>query len=149
MFHNIFSSIEKVLRPYDPDNTHHKESTSFNKLHQGDTEWSTRKVILGCDLENSNQLFNIPQNRIENFAMALNNFKPNPLRNSIKRWCHLLRSLRRMITTDTSAKGMFTWIQHTLKQYQGNIKHLSTHLHNELNTWRQLLTGLGKQTTQL
>ncbi|KAI2509948.1 hypothetical protein MHU86_4513 [Fragilaria crotonensis] len=45
-------SIDRVLRPLSPaDRSSRKEPVSVKKLRQGDACWSTRKVVLGWDLD--------------------------------------------------------------------------------------------------
>ena len=50
MFRHLFSSIDKVFRPNDPEYTHCKEPISLKKLCQGYTAWSTKKVVLRWSL---------------------------------------------------------------------------------------------------
>ena len=63
MLWHLFSQIKKVSRPNESSKTDRKEPISLKKLGKGDGAWSTKKTVLGWNLDNDTQLLRLPPNR--------------------------------------------------------------------------------------
>ena len=68
MTRHIFYIINNIFHPNAPSNTHCKEPISVKKLLQGDAAWYTKKVIPGWSLDTINQVFILPQHRVDAVA---------------------------------------------------------------------------------
>ena len=82
-------------------------------------------------------------------ALAPASTKPQTLITFINRWCYLLGVIRIILPDVAGSKEMLTWLHHVLTQVHGNHAHLYAHVHEKLQTWRQLLVGLAHRPTNL
>lgn len=90
-------SIDRVLRPLSPaDRSSRKEPVSVKKLRQGDACWSTRKVVLGWDLDTVAGTLCLPPHRLDRLYALLDAFLPTRKRVPIADWHRLLGELRSM-----------------------------------------------------
>ena len=71
MFHHIFLGIDTVFWTNDAMNCLLKESISVKEILQGDTTWSTSKVVLGWKLDTKQHHPSITPNIEEKVRTAL------------------------------------------------------------------------------
>ena len=67
----------------------------------------------------------------------------------LHKWRKLLVLLFRITPAVSGLRGMFTWVQHSLKRATGGHDQLTADVHNKMEDWRKLVYILSSQTTQL
>ena len=116
-------SIDRVLRPLSAgDGQHRKEPVSVENLGQGDAHWSTRKTILGWDLNTVTETLHLPPHRITRLYSLLDAFPPSRRRVPVGEWHQLLGELQSMSTALPGAKGLFSELQDALSAKATSIE---------------------------
>ena len=65
MMGHLFTNIEKIFQNNKASDSHQKEMIYNKKIHQGNTVWCMRKVILVWELDTSCKLITLPPHRVE------------------------------------------------------------------------------------
>ena len=60
MLRHLFHQIDRVFCPKEEAYTNRKDPISINNLGQEDGAWSTRKTVLGWDLDTISHLLRLP-----------------------------------------------------------------------------------------
>ena len=105
MSRHIFPSIDRVFRPNNKGDTHHKDPISWNKLGKGDAVWSTQKTVLGWNLDTATHLLLLPAKRSSKVNDELAALSPSARTASLKRWQTILGFLRSIIPAVPGARG--------------------------------------------
>ena len=110
-------AIDKVLRPLAPDDPSTRtEPASVKKMLKGDACWSTRKRILGWDVDTRAQTLHLPPHRLERLYQLLDAIRPPRKRVATKLWHQLLGELRSMALALPGARGFFSVLQDALSK---------------------------------
>jgi hypothetical protein len=108
-------AIDEVLRPLEPsDSPHRKEPSSTKKMAKGDACWSTKKRILGWDLDTEALTLHLPPRRLERLRKVLLWILPPHKRLPVRRWHQLLGELRSMSPALPGTRGLFSVLQAAL-----------------------------------
>jgi hypothetical protein len=127
----ILHSLDEVFRPLSPtDNPHRKEPASEKKLLQGNGHWETRKIVLGWILDTIAMTIEFPAHRRDRLHTQR--------RTSVRKWQQLLGELRSMAIAIPGSKGIFSWMQETLKHRSDNRIRLNQGVHDCLDDFRFL-----------
>lgn len=97
------------------DGPSRKEPVSVKKLQQGDAYWSTRKTILGWDLDTAAETLSLPPHRLARLYTLLDAFPPTRRRAPISEWHQLLGKLRSMAAALPGPRGLFSALQDALQ----------------------------------
>ena len=108
----LFNAIHDVFRPLsETDRPGRKDPISLKKLLKGDAAWSTRKVILGWDVDTVAGTIHLTPRRAERLHDILRSVLPDQKRVSTKKWHKLLGELRSMELAIPGLRGMFSTMQ--------------------------------------
>ena len=119
---HTYHAIDSVFRPNDSsDPGHRKEPISVKKLKKGDDHWSTRKTILGWDIDTRAMTVSLPPHRQQRLLDLLRTMVRRK-RTSIKEWHKLLGELRSMSMAVPGSDGCFSFLQEALKPNLQRIK---------------------------
>jgi hypothetical protein len=141
-------SIDAVFSPRQP--THpptRKEPISEKKLRQGDAHWSTRKTILGWDLDTELGTLTLPPHRLARLYTLLDQYPRSRRRTTTTAWYQLLGELRSMALALPGSRGLFSHLQAAL-QPQHNRVRLNRHVHHCLADFRALADHLAARPTR-
>jgi len=91
----IFDSIDSLFRPPAPTNSaHRKDAISFQKLLQGDANWSTSKTILGRIVGSiAKPLTFLPPHRLSKLSIPLESVVHHRKRMALRKWQQLIGEL--------------------------------------------------------
>ena len=81
---------------------------------QGDAAWSTRKRMLGWDIDTVQATLHLPAHRVERLYALLDMISPPHKRVSVRTWHQLLGELRSMSPALPGSRGLFSVLQHAL-----------------------------------
>jgi hypothetical protein len=111
----LLHSIDKVFRghPVPDDKPCRKTTISSSKLATGNGAWSTRKTILGWDIDTAAGAIGLPDHKADRLRHILQHFA-TLRRTSRKKWQSLLGELRHMAMVIPGAKYLFSILQHVL-----------------------------------
>jgi hypothetical protein len=124
----------------DVDNCPRKAVISQSKIDKGDATFSTRKCLLGWDVNTEHMNISLPEHWKERLQKLLHTFMA---RNyvSIQKWQCLLGELRSMAMALHSTKYLFSILQHALKKPTAHHIHLSALTKQALADWHILLNA--------
>jgi hypothetical protein len=74
---------------------------------KGDACWSTRKRLLGWNVDTATETLHLPPHRLARLYELLDHLQPPRKRTSIKTWHRLLGELRSMTIALPGTKGLF------------------------------------------
>ena len=146
---HLFHHINRVFRPNKESDTYRKDSISQKKLGQGDGARSTRKKVLGWDLNMFSHLLRLPPRQQEKVEAALAAITRKAHSTSLPKWRKLLGLLLSITLAVSGSRGMFTQVQHTLKRATGRHVQLISDVQNDLKAWCKLVCSLASQPTHL
>jgi hypothetical protein len=133
---NLLHAIDSVF--HDHPRSNRKAVISAKKLRQGDVTWSTRKRILGWDVDTYNMSLQLPQHRLHNMVNLL-----TPLltqrRSSRRKWQRLLGVLRSSSPALYGTVHLFSILQHALTKTSHRIT-LTPHITAVLQEWLNCAT---------
>jgi hypothetical protein len=138
-----------VLRPRDEtDRPSRKDPVSIKKLKQGDACWSTRKTILGWDLDTVAGTLSLPTHRIERLYALLDAYPPTRKRVPLTEWYQLLGELQSMTTALPGARGLFSTLQDALGKGDKHQVKLSCRVFDSLADFRTIADTLHERPTR-
>ncbi len=140
----LLHSVDKVFRshPVPDDKPWRKATISSSKLATGDGAWSTRKTILGWDIDTAAGTIGLPEHKADRLRHILQHFA-TLRRTSRKKWQSLLGELRHMAMVIPGAKYLFSILQHVLvDQPQSRRLRLSSLVQHSLRDWIHLASVL-------
>lgn len=142
-------SIDSVLRPLATDDRpSRKEPVSVKKLRQGDACWSTRKTILGWDLDTVAGTLHLPPHRLARLYALLDAFPSTRRRVPLAAWHQLLGELRSMATALPGARGLFSILQDALRKGDRNRVRLTRSVFDSLADFRAIADSLRDRPTR-
>ena len=146
---HLFQQTERVFHLNEEGDTNKKYPISLKKLGKGDEAWSTRKTVLGWDLDTIDHLLCLPPTRKEKVAAALAAIPWESKTTSLRKWHNILGLLRSITPSVNGSRGMFTRVQHDLKRAAGRHVQLTTDVHDKLESWHKLVRSLANRPTHL
>ena len=72
----LFCAINELLRTNNKDYIGREEPISLKKLRKGDATWSTKKVILGWEIDTAKQVLTLPDDRKSSLLALLDTVPP-------------------------------------------------------------------------
>jgi hypothetical protein len=146
----ILQSLDEVFRPLEPsDNPFRKEPASEKKLAQGDGFWETRKLVLGWIIDTVAMTIELPAHRRDRLRLILDSIPPDQKRTSVRKWQQLLGELRSMAIAIPGSKGLFSWMQETLKHRSDERIRLTRSIHDCIHNFKALDRDLTSRPTRL
>jgi len=124
------------------------EPISEKKLLKGDGNWSTRKTILGWDVDTLAQTISLPPHRSERLLTILSEVQGRS-RVSTRKWHRLLGELRSMCLAIPGGRGLFSHLQLALTTADRKRVRLNTSVQHELKDWLTLAHSVTSRPTHL
>jgi hypothetical protein len=144
------TAIDDVFRPLeDSDPVTRKEPSSVKKMLKGDASWSTRKRMLGWDVDTVNLTLNLPPHRIERLRDVLQWLKPPRKRLAISKWHRLLGELRSMSPALPGTRGLFSTLQAALSRGDKHRVRLNQQVYDTAADFSALVDSLHGRATRL
>lgn len=142
-------AIDAVLRPVaSTDRPSRKEPVSVKKLLQGDACWSTRKTVLGWDLDTTDETLRLPPHRLERLYSLLDAYPSTRKRVPITEWHQLLGELRSMVAALPGARGLFSTLQDALRNGDSSRVRLNRRVFDSLRDFRAIADSLRSRPTR-
>ena len=143
-------AIDAIFTPRLP--THpptRKEPISEKKLSHGDAHWSTRKTILGWDLDTVAGTLALPPHRVERLYALLDAYPRTRNRATETEWHQLLGELRSMSPALPGSRGLFSHLQEALRKRTSDHRiRLTRRVHHCLSDFRALADHLAARPTR-
>jgi len=132
---NLLHSLYNVFidRPDDS----RRQLVSTKKLQQGDATFSTKKRILGWDLDTVNMTNTLPQHRLDSLKNMLHDMIPKSC-TSRKKWHKLLGTLRSTTPALYGASHALSILQHALTDTTNHRIRLTPLIREVLRHWLHL-----------
>ena len=108
MLRHLFRSIDTVFWPNAATDVLRKDLISTKNLGQGDAAWSTKKTVLGWELNTKEHHLRLTPKRELKVRAALNVIPTKARQVSLRKRRHLLGLLRSITPAIAGAHGMFT-----------------------------------------
>ena len=146
----LLHSLDNVLRPLSrTDLPTGQDPASLKKMKQGDSTWSTQKILLGCVIDSVRGTIHLPQHRVTRLTTMLQEVEGQQ-RVSQKRWRKLLGGLRSMMLSIPGAEGMFSHIQVALvKAGLSNHIKVDRSMRDKLYDWKWLAGEIATRPTSI
>jgi hypothetical protein len=143
-------SIDDVFRPLCPDDPRtRKEPASVKKMLKGDACWSTRKRILGWEVDSVAMTLSLPDHRIERLREVLTWIQPPRKRLAMSKWHTLLGELRSMSPALPGTRGLFSVLQHALSRGDGHRLRLNQRVYDVGADFGALVDAFAARPTRL
>ena len=146
---HLFNKIDRVFRPNEATDTNRKEPISLNKIGQVDGSWYTQKILPGFNINNVLHLLRLPTNWQAKVKAELKAIPGISHTTSLRKWCKLLGMLQSITPDVAVSRGIFTRVQRALKRAAGMHFQLTTYVHDELDSWHNLISSLARRPTHL
>lgn len=144
------TAIEEVLRPLsDSDSPHRKEPASVKKRLKGDACWSTRKRILGWDMDTDSLSLHLPPHRLDWLREVLSWLLPPRKQLSIARWHKVLGELRSMSPALPGTRGLFSVLQAALQHTERHRERITRRIYDLANDFLLLVHSVYDRPTRL
>jgi hypothetical protein len=119
------------------------------RLAQGDGFWETRKLVLGWIIDTVAMTIELPAHRCDRLRLILDSIPPTQRRTIVRKWQQLLGELRSMAIAIPGSKGLFSWMQETLKHHSDeHIRHTRS-IHDCIHNFKALDRDLTSRPTRL
>ena len=148
----MFHALDKVFRPLGQgDNPFRQEPASLKKLRKGDATWSTRKIMLGWQLDTVQGTIALPTHRIERLHTILNSVRPKQKVIATKDWHKVLGELRSMALAIPGARGLFSILQEAFRHPEAHRPRirLNKATHVFLEDFRWLAREVASRPTRI
>jgi hypothetical protein len=146
----LLNSLDKVFRPLSPsDNPERQEPASIKKFLKGNGTWSTKKRMLGWDIDTVAKTIRLPPHRVERLFEILDSIKPYHRTVSTKQWHKVLGELRSMTLAIPGSKGLFSILQEAFRHEENERLQLSPAVHGILRDFRKLALDLSRRPTRI
>jgi hypothetical protein len=140
MMRSLLHSIDALL--FDtPAHTTRRTVLSQSKIDKGDATWSTKKMLLGWEVDTAAMTMTLPSHRQTRLTDLINEFIQRR-RVSRRRWQQLLGELQSMAMAISGAKFHFSLLQHATVSQHGTRIWLTSLIRNALQDWKSLLVHL-------
>ena len=143
-------SIDDVFRPLAPsDPATRNEPASVKKMLQGDAYWSTKKRVLGWDIDTEALTLNLPPHRLVRLREVLQWLRPPRKRLATSTWHRVLGELRSMSPALPGTRGLFSVLQDALSRGDRRRVRLNEHVYAAAADFSALLDSLAERPTRL
>ena len=144
------TAIDEVLRPVAPtDPVHRKEPASVKKMLKGDAHWSTRKRILGWDIDTCSTTLHLPHHRMTRLREVLAWLLPPQRRLPVRKWHQLLGELRSMSPALPGTRGLFSVLQEALRHTDAHRIRITTRIQDMALDFLHLVDSVYERPTRL
>ena len=108
----LFHALDKIFRPLDANDTpFQQEPVSLKKCKNGDTRWSTTKIILGWFLDTIAKTISLPEHCVQQLHEILSSVSPNQRWIATKAWHKIVSEFRSMSIALPGCAGLFSVLQ--------------------------------------
>ncbi len=114
---------------------------------EGDSSWSTIKLVLGWILDTESLTICLPPHRVERLWEILDEIPPTQRRISIKKWHRVLGELRSMSLTLPGLRNIFSTMQNALALKTGGRLALDKGVHHALEDFRWMQENISTRPT--
>ena len=142
-----YHCIDTVFRPNDHLDRHRKEPISVKKLSKGDDSWSTKKTVLGWDIDSRTRTIHLPEHRKEKLQEMLTTMIGRR-RASDTEWYKLLGEIRSMALALPGSAGGFSFLQAAMQPKKRRVSITST-VRDQLHDLLWLSTSLSTRPTHI
>ena len=142
-----YHCIDAVFRPNDAQDRHRKDPISVKKLAKGDDAWSTRKTILGWDIDSRTKSIHLPDHRRDRLQTLLRTMLRRR-RASDSEWHTLLGELRSMALALPGSAGCFSFLQEALKPAKRRVS-ITPLVKDQLRDLQWLSDSLSSRPTHI
>jgi len=140
--HTLRAALHAISTVFiDDPNSPRRTVVSASKLAKGDATWSTKKRILGWDIDTSSLTIHVPEHRLQHLQAILAPLL-HQTRVSRKKWQVLLGELRSMVPAIHSVKYHFSILQEALTDQRGQRIRLSKLVRTVLADWLNVTSAL-------
>ena len=115
----------------------------------GDAAWSTRKRILGWDLDTVTETLHLPPHRRDRLNEVLSWLTPPRKGLATKKWHQLLGELRSMSPALPGTRGLFSALQDALSRGDARRMRLNQHVYAAAADFRALVLAVDTRPTRL
>jgi hypothetical protein len=148
----LLHQLDKVFRPLTPEDVarHRDEPASIKKLKTGDGAWTTKKVILGWQVDTVSKTLALPPHRYARLHEILDDLPRTKHRVSLRKWQQHIGELRSMALALPGSKGLFSLLQEAFRHRDNATRvRLSPAVHDSLDDFRWLLEDVRSRPTHL
>lgn len=148
----LLNSLDKVFRPLAPtDHPMRQEPASLKKFKKGNGTWSTKKRMLGWNIDTVAQTIALPPHRAARLIEILDSIPPTLRTVPTKTWHKILGELRSMSIALPGARGLFSLLQEAFrhKDLQRPRLRLTQAVHGVLQDFRWLAKDLSSRPTRI
>jgi hypothetical protein len=148
----LFEAVDRVFRPLEGPDTpfHREEPVSLKKLGKGNGAWSTKKVILGWEVDTQQLCIRLTERRKKRLDEILDSLKYRTSdRISVKDWHKVLGELRSMSLAVPGSRGLFGILQEALRHKQKGRIRLTQAVDDLLEDFRWVVQDLTARPTHL
>jgi len=138
---NLLHHLNSVF--WDVPATPRKPVISLSKVLKGEATLSTKKHILGWDVDTQRMEIQLPDHHVQRLTDLLDFFLSKH-HASKKQWQRLLGELRSMALAIHSSRYLFSNLQHQLVKATARCFRISALTRHALDDWRELITSLNK-----
>jgi len=131
----LLHAIDDVF--HDPKHSNRRNIVSTSKLAKGEATFSTKKRLLGWDIDTHMMTLTLPQHRLETLIDHISSFLPKK-RTSRRQWQRLLGTLRSTTPALYGAEHLFSLLQHVLTDQLRPRLRLSSLIKESLEDWLRL-----------
>ena len=140
---------DQVFRPNDPaDSPARRETISLKKLRKGDAAWSTRKTILGWNVDTIRKTLELPPHRQERLLHVLSDVQ-NRKRISVRAAHKLVGELRSMLLAVSGGAGLLSNLQHALTHAKNHRVRLTRATRDQLADLLHLARDVTSRPTRI
>ena len=148
----LLRALDQVFRPLDPnENPKRQEPASIKKMKKGDARWTTKKVMLGWELDTVDKTIRLPPHRVERLREILSSIKPKQRAILTKDWHKIVGELRSMALALPGSLGLFSLLQEAFRHQEKDRPRLrlSKALHGFLEDFRNLAEDVASRPTRI
>jgi len=148
----LFNSLDKVFRPLAPtDHPMRQEPASLKKFKKGNGTWSTKKRMLGWEIDTVAQTIALPPHRAERLSEILDSIPATQRTIPTKTWHKMLGELRSMSIALPGSRGLFSLLQEAFRHEdlaRPRLR-LTRAVHGVLQDFRWLAKDLSSRPTRI
>ena len=132
------------MEPADPPE--HQEPVSLKKLDKGDGRTSTRKTVLGWDINTCQLTIHLTKRHHQHLLDILNDILWTQKRISVDTWHKVLGEVQSMLLALPGSRGLYSTLQVHFKSDKKHI-HLTTMVHDFLDNFWWITRSLHNRPT--
>jgi hypothetical protein len=138
LMHTLLHHIHQVFA--DPHNSPRRLIVSASKVQKGDASFSTKKSILGWNIDSHSMTLQLPEHRLDKIKHTLQRALTSNY-TTRRRWQKILGELRSMVPALHSSKYLFSILQTAFQHRHTRRIRLTTILKMALQSWQHIMTN--------